>query len=153
QSRVPENRPMRIAILTTDSREHFKDYGNPVPYFGTAPAALLQGFAQLPGVEVHVLSCVRARLKSPEKLAPNIFYHDLFVPKAGWMSTFYQGTIRAVRRKLREIRPDLVHGQGTERDNAMDAVFSGYPNVLTIHGNMRLIARVNRVRPLSFIWL
>jgi glycosyltransferase involved in cell wall biosynthesis len=144
---------MRIAIVTTDSREHYRDYGNPVPYFGAAPEALLQGFAQVPEVEVHVLSCVQARMKSPEKIAPNIFYHGLFVPKIGWMRTAYQGCIRAVRRKLREIRPDIVHGQGTERDCAADAVCSGFPSVLTIHGNMRLIARVNHVRPFSYGWL
>jgi glycosyltransferase involved in cell wall biosynthesis len=54
---------------------------------------------------------------------------------------------------LREIQPDIVHGQGTERDCAISAVFSGFPNVLTIHGNMRLIAKVNRVKPFSFFWL
>jgi glycosyltransferase involved in cell wall biosynthesis len=69
------------------------------------------------------------------------------------MRTGYQGCIRAVRRKLKEIRPGLVHGQGTERDCAISAVFSGFPNLLTIHGNMRLIARVNRARPFSFPWL
>jgi glycosyltransferase involved in cell wall biosynthesis len=144
---------MRIAILTTDSREHFKQYANPVPYFGTAPQALLEGFAQLPDVEVHVISCVRAPMKSPEKIAPNIFYHAVNVPKIGWMRTLYQGCIRAARRKLREIRPDIVHGQGTERDCAISAVLSGFPSVLTIHGNIRLIARVNGVRPFSFLWL
>ncbi len=144
---------MRIAILTTDSREHFKDYGKPDPYFGSAPEALLQGFEQLPEVEVHVVCCVRARMKSPEKIAPNIYYHDLFVPKIGWMSTGYQGCIRAVRHKLKQIRPDIVHGQGTERDCAISAVMSGFPNVLTIHGNMRLIAEVTHARPFSFGWL
>jgi hypothetical protein len=92
-------------------------------------------------------------MRSPEKLAPNIFFHSLYVPKIGWMRTLYQGCVRAVRKKLREIRPDIVHGQGTEMDCAVEAVFSGFPNVLTIHGNMRLIARVNRVRPFSFLWL
>lgn len=144
---------MKIAIVTTDSREHFRDYANPVPSFGTAPEALLQGFALLPDVEVHVISCARVRMKSPKKLAPNIFFHSLLVPKLGWMATGYQGCIRAVRKKLREIQPAIIHGQGTERDCAMDAVFSGFPSVLTIHGNMRLIAKVNRVKPLSFIWL
>jgi glycosyltransferase involved in cell wall biosynthesis len=143
---------MKIAILTTDDREHYKDYQNPTPYFGTAPAALLDGFALLPEVEVHVVSCARARMKSPAKLAPNIYFHSLYVPKAGWMSTLYQGCVRAVRKKLKEIRPDIVHGQGTERDCGINAVFSGFPNVLTIHGNMRLIAQVNRVKPFSFLW-
>jgi glycosyltransferase involved in cell wall biosynthesis len=92
-------------------------------------------------------------MKSPEKLAENIFFHSLRVPKIGWMRTGYLGCIRAVRQKLNEIKPDLVHGQGTERDCALSAVFSGYPNILTIHGNMRLIAKVKRVRPFSFYWL
>src|SRR5260370_8094086 len=35
----------------------------------------------------------------------------------------------------------------------MRVVFSGYPNLLTIHGNMRLIARVTRAKPFSFPWL
>ncbi len=68
------------------------------------------------------------------------------------MRTGYQGCIRAVRKKLKEIRPDIVHGQGTERDCAISAVLSGLPNVLTIHGNMNAIA--NCTCPIgSFHWL
>ena len=37
---------MKVAILTTDSREHYKEYGKREPFFGTAPEALLQGLAQ-----------------------------------------------------------------------------------------------------------
>jgi glycosyltransferase involved in cell wall biosynthesis len=32
------------------------------------------------------------------------------------------------------------------------AAFSGFPNVITIHGNMRPIARINRARILSYQW-
>jgi glycosyltransferase involved in cell wall biosynthesis len=144
---------VKIAIVTTDNREHYRERSKPLPCFGTAPEALLQGFAQLPDVEVHVLSCTRASMRSPEKLAPNIFFHSLLVSKMGWMSSLYQGNVRAVRKKLREIQPNIVHGQGTERDCAISAAFSGFPNVLTVHGNMRLIAEVNRAKPFSFLWL
>ena len=144
---------MRIALLTTDNREHYKDYAASVPHFGTAPEALLQGFALLPEVEVHVVSCTQQASPAPEKLAANIFFHSLLVPKLGWARTAFQGCIRAVRRKLRAIRPDIVHGQGTERDCALSAVFSGYPNVVTVHGNMRRIARVTRARPFSYWWV
>ena len=143
---------MKIAILTTDSREHFREYSNPTPWFGTAPEALLQGFAQLPHVEVHVVSCTQQPLKSPEKIASNIFYHGLLVSKSGWLRTLYQGCIRATRKKLQELKPDIVHGQGTERDCALAAIFSGFPNVLTIHGNMRLIAQMSGALPLTFWW-
>jgi hypothetical protein len=54
------------------------------------------------------------------------------------------GCIRATRRRLRTLQPDLVHGQGTERDCALSAIFSGFPNVVTIHGNMAELARTHR---------
>lgn len=144
---------MVVAILTTDNREFEKNYGCERPYFGTAPAALFQGLAGAAGVNVHVVSCAQQRMKSPDKLAENIFFHSLVVPKAGWMRTFYSGCVRAIRGKLREINPDLVHGQGTERECAISAVFSGHPNVLTLHGNMRQVARALGAKPLTFHWL
>ena len=146
---------IKVALLTTDSREHFKDYANPNPYFGTAPEALLEGFKLLRDeIEVHVISCLQQPPKSsPSKLADNIYYHGLHVPNIGWMKTGYLGCIRAVRCKLQEIQPDIVHGQGTERDCAMCAVFSGFPNVVTIHGVMRVIHNLTRdTQRLHYYW-
>jgi glycosyltransferase involved in cell wall biosynthesis len=144
---------LKIALLTTDNREHYGDYARPRPYFGTAPEALLQGFAALPGIEVHVVCCLKQPVNSPEKIAPNIFYHSVLVPKIGWLRTGYLGCIRATRKKIQEIQPDIVHGQGTERDCGISAVFSGYPNVLTIHGNMKAIAEIYHSSFGSFHWL
>jgi hypothetical protein len=102
---------MRVAILTTDNREEQRNYTSPEPVPGHAPEALLQGFALLPEVEIHMVSCLKRPVTSPEKIAPNIYYHSVTVPKIGWMRTGYQGCIRATRKKLREIQPDIVHGQ------------------------------------------
>ena len=63
----------------------------------------------------------------PEKNRACYFYHSLIVPKLGWLCTGYQGFIRAPRKKIWELQPDIVHGQGTERDCALSAVFSGFP--------------------------
>ncbi|HSH92605.1 MAG TPA: glycosyltransferase family 4 protein [Roseimicrobium sp.] len=146
-------RPLKIAILTTDGRGSGLKYVSSGPTFGTSVMALLKGFSRCPGVEIHVISCLQNRLSSPEKLEPNVYYHGLHVPKLGWLRTGYQGCIRAVRRKLNEIRPDIVHGQGTERDCGISAIFSGFPNVITIHGNMAAIARQLEARPFSFHWI
>ena len=145
---------MRIVQLTNDNREIQRKYHLNEPVFGPAPEALLEGFKKLgSAVEVHVVSCLQQMPKrSPEKLADNIFFHPLHVPKIGWLRTGYQGCIRATRRKIREIHPDVVHGQGTERDCAMCAVLSGFPNVLTIHGNMRLVAEFLKAKPLTYYW-
>ena len=115
---------MRLAILTTDNREHLRDYELPEPQFGPAIEAVIQGLAGQPGLEVHVVSCTQRPMKSPEKIADNTWFHLLDVPKFGWLRTGYQGCIRAIRRKLRELGPDIVHGQGTERECALGAVFS-----------------------------
>jgi len=144
---------LKIALLTTDNREHYGDYAHPLPYFGTAPEALLQGFAELPGIEVHVVSCLRRAAPAPAQIAPGIFYHQIVVPKLGWMRTLYAGCVRATRKKLREIRPDIVHGQGSERDCALAAACGGFPNVVTIHGNMKAINQIYGQGFGSFHWL
>jgi len=143
---------MKIAILSTDDREHRHCHAVEDPIIPTPQEALLQGFATLPEDEFHFISCVQQPVRSPQKLAPNVYYHSLLVPNLGWMKTGYQGCVRATRKKLREIQPDIVHGQGTERECAICAVFSGFPNVLTLHGNMRRIAKLNQERPFSYIW-
>ena len=143
---------LKIALLTTDKREHDREYQNPCPSFGTAPSALLEGFSKLPDLEVHILSCAQQPMSSPSKLASNIWFHSLKVPKIGWLRTGYSGCIFAVRKKLREIQPHIVHGQGTERDCGISAVFSGYPNIITIHGNMAELARIFHAHMGSFHW-
>lgn len=133
---------IRVAIVTTDNRDHFRQFHEIVPYFGTAPQALLEGFDGMDNVEVHVISCLHQAMTSSRMLGRNIYYHGLPVGRLAWMKSGYLGCIAAVRGKLSEIAPDIVHGQGTERDCSMDAVFSGYPNVLTVHGNMGEIRRL-----------
>jgi glycosyltransferase involved in cell wall biosynthesis len=144
---------VKIALLSTDNRDPLQQYEAKDPFVPTPQEALLQGFATMPEVEVHFVSCLRHPAPAPLKLASNVYYHSLLVPKIGWMRTGYQGCIRAVRKKMREIQPDIVHGQGTERECAISAVFSGFPNILTLHGNLRIIAAFNRVPPFSYNWI
>lgn len=142
---------MKIAFLTTDNREHLKHYDKVDPVFGPAPSAVLEGLAQFPKeIEVHVISCTRQVMNTPVKLAENIWFHQPLVSKTGWGRTFFLGCAWAVRQVLRDIKPDLVHGQGTEKDCSISAVFSGYPNVLTIHGIMQAVARAKSAPLFSY---
>ncbi len=143
---------MKIAMLIPDNRDEFGDYDASDPVFGPAPAALLEGMSQEPDLQVHIISCARKPLRAPEKLSANIFFHLLHVRQWGWLRSAYSGCILAIRRKLQEIKPDLVHGQGTERYCALATAFSNLPNVITIHGNMRAIAKVNHAKFFSYQW-
>ena len=144
---------MRVVIVTTDNREHERTYHETTPRFCAGHLSLLEGFALTPDLEVHVISCTQQPMRSPEKLADNIWFHSPHVPKTGWLRTGYQGCIRAVRKKVRELQPDLVHGHGTERECGISAALSGFPNLVTIHGNMAEQARMVRARLGSYTWL
>jgi len=139
-------------MITVDSRAEWRQYDKPEPEFGAPQHALLEAIPNFREIELHMISCSRKHLPAPEKLAPNVWFHNLVVPQIGWLRTGYQGCIRAVRKKLKTLRPDIVHGQGTERECGICAALSGFPNVITIHGNMRAIARAMNARIGSFHW-
>lgn len=143
---------LKIALLTTDNREHQRTYGETMPRFGPAIEALLEGLATISELEIHVIACTQRPMHVPEKLSENTWFHLLHVPKIGWLRTGYQGCVRAVRRQLGNLQPDLVHGQGTERECALAAALSGFPNVVTIHGNMSAVAKSMGARVGSYLW-
>ena len=110
-----------MAFLTTDNREHHRKYELATPYFGTAPDALLQGFAEASGIEIHVVSCTQQMLRSPGRLAPNIFFHSLLVPKIGWMRTGYQGSLQVTEKDCRKF------GRTSFTDRARNAIVPSVP--------------------------
>lgn len=144
---------MKIALITADRRENSQNESAPDPSFDAAPEALIKSFASVPGVEVHVISCTQKPLRSAEKLAENIWFHNVYVPKAGWAKSSYQGCIRAVRRQLKLLKAELVHGLGTDRECAISAAFSRFPNVVTIYSNMAEESRLSQAPMGSELWL
>ena len=117
-----------------------------------APQALLDGFAGLPDVEIHIVACVHQPVVTPRQLGLGLFFDTVVVGRWGWRLGF-AGCVLALRRKLRELAPDIVHGHGSERFGALGAAFSGYPNVITLLGNMRSVARQLGARFGSYHWL
>ena len=137
-------------MLVVDDR---RDPRVGTPTLGAAPTALLEGFAQLghERIEVHVVSCGKQRGVIASKLAPNIWYHPLFVPSWAFLRTLHLGPALAVRRFLREkIQPDIVHSQGIEWWCGLTGALSGFPSVLTIHGNIRAILANSILKPRAF---
>ncbi|MBI9054681.1 MAG: glycosyltransferase family 4 protein [Bacteroidales bacterium] len=53
--------------------------------------------------------------------------------------SFMQFSNFQIQRLLNKLKPDLVHGIGTDHEYAYIAVKSGYPNVVTVHGVMKQI--------------
>ena len=97
---------MKVALLIPDNRDEFREFGKAEPEFGPAPAALLEGLARQPNLEVHVISCVHRALKAPDWLpGGRIRHHQLVVPPWGWLRSGYLGCLLAIGRKLRDLLP------------------------------------------------
>lgn len=144
---------MKVAFIVPDNRDHLLQKHLSAPTFGPAPQSVLDGFAQHDDCEIHVVCCVHQEMPFPQQLAKNIFIHCAAVPSWGWGRGLYFGCSKAINKLLKKIGPDVVHGQGSETYPAISAARSGLPNVVTLHGNMRAIAKVFRARPLSYLWV
>jgi glycosyltransferase involved in cell wall biosynthesis len=146
-------RKLRVAMIIPDNRDERRQYDRPEPEFGPAPAALLQGLRELSEIELHVLATTRRPMAAPAQLGERVYYHLLPAGRFAGLSGLYLPAVRALRQRIQALQPDVVHGQGTERYCALGAVFSRRPNLVTVHGNMRAIARLHRARPFTYLWL
>jgi len=72
--------------------------------------------------------------------------HILGVPRLSGMPVGFVPRIRLLHRYLEQLEPDIVHGQGTEREFGIAAVTSRLPNVLTVHGILREVHKVTKPR-------
>ncbi|MEM1158909.1 MAG: glycosyltransferase family 4 protein [Verrucomicrobiota bacterium] len=65
----------------------------------------------------------------------------------------YLARTLAILRHISRTNPDIVHGQGTERESGLVAALSGKPSVLSLHGNFREISRTLKSPPWDYHWL
>ncbi len=94
---------------------------------------LLPHLARIPDLDLHLISCIQ-ELK-----------HEVVTEYAGATIHYLPGQSRLghatdhvleqmrIISRLRDLRPDLVHAHGTER-NAAAAQRSGFPAIITVHG-------------------
>ena len=95
---------------------------------------LLEEFQRRADLQLHVLVLRKNIARDFTFMRGHATFHVLKVPPASrapsvfWVDTFLLG------RKLKQIRPDLVHAWGTERGAGLIAARLGYPYLVTIQG-------------------
>lgn len=82
----------------------------------------------------------------------NQMFHILPTTKSCRASTLYRKDRIAIGRVLNEIKPDLVHGWGTEEVYSFAAVLSGYPNIISMQGILSHYV-FKSLMPLHSYWL
>jgi len=156
--KIPQ-RPLRVAMLVVDANDvrgsSMKSDTKPSPNVHPAIEALLQGFEGLDGIEVHVLF---GSLRPPRSICAAkgaVRYHSIPYRRAlgalsggGFLGRFF-----SLRNYVRSHSFDLVHAQGSERESAWTAVFSGIPSVITLHGLMGEVVKMKGNRTLWHYWV
>ena len=125
------------------------------PNVHPAIEALLQGFEGLDGIEVHVLF---GSLRPPTRIRSArgaVHYHSIPYRRVcgGLSGGGFLGRFFSLRNYVRSHSFDLVHAQGSERESAWTAVFSGIPSVITLHGLMGEVVKMKGNRTLWHYWV
>lgn len=110
--------------------------------FHPAVQGLLEGFQNSRSIRITTVFPATPRFRPSLPQAKNFAVHPVVVPASSgfWPGQGFLRRTRFLRAALHSICPDLVHGQGTEKEAAWVAVTSGFPSVITLHGLMQEVA-------------
>jgi len=150
---------LKVAMLVVDANDvrgsSMKSDTKPSPNVHPAIEALLQGFEGLDGIEVDVLFGSLRPPRSIRAAKGAVRYHSIpyrrtfgALSGGGFLGRFF-----SLRNYVISHSFDLVHAQGSERESAWTAVFSGIPSVITLHGLMGEVVKTKGNRTLWHYWV
>jgi glycosyltransferase involved in cell wall biosynthesis len=148
---------LRVAMVVIDANEVagevFRAKGARSPAVHPAVQTLIDALGRREDLDLEVV-CASARVsKNLSEKRGGVTYTIVAAPR-GISGTGMGLLLRLASLVwyLRSSNHDLVHGQGTEREAALAAVFCGRPSLITLHGNFREISRLFQAKPLSYLW-
>jgi glycosyltransferase involved in cell wall biosynthesis len=95
---------------------------------------LLDEFRKLANLDLHILLLRKGVRRDFTFTCGNVAFHVLKVPRVIRTASLFWVDTLLIRRKLRQIGPDLVHAWGTERGAGLVASRLDYPYLVTIQG-------------------
>ena len=137
---------MAVACANDVSGSAMRDDSRMSPVLHPAIHNLLDGLKERQDIEVEVIYGRQKPVAGEDRWEGSLHYVP--VRYRSWpipgMGGPYLGRTIALLRHIGKTKPDLVHGQGTERESGVVAALSRRPSVLTLHGNFREIAKLIR---------
>ena len=106
---------------------------------------LLGELEKNPAVKLHVIVLRKQFARNATFERNGVTFHLIKTPGRCRAPTFFWLDTWLIRRKLAEIKPDLVHAWGTEQGAALVATRLKYPFVATVQGLLTWYAEVTRV--------
>lgn len=109
-------------------------FPSPSGHYATWLPQLAEAFAGEKDFEFHWLTLDPSLSEELSIQAWSQTFHALPSWKRGRAATLFLGDRRRIRKKLRWLQPDLVHGWGSENIWGWAAASSGFPNIFSLQG-------------------
>lgn len=135
-------------------RDKIKFWNNRPDLTTTWNYNLAYALARIPELEVHFVTMAplwKTKVLKDQNLTIHFVGH---LPKLDkWDNlTNMRYSCSILRRYLQKLKPDLVHGSGTDHEYGYVAATCKYPNVITVHGVMKENAVKAPPPPKSVVW-
>lgn len=91
-------------------------------------------FSSCAGIDLHVIALRNNIKENHSFVVDRVTFHVLKVPRYFRTPSFFLVDTWVIKKKLREIQPDMVHAWGSERGAALVASRLGYPYLVTMQG-------------------
>ena len=128
---------MRVAILASFPLHVIPSLAEGIPsqgHYATWLPPLAEATAREDGIERYWIILSDSITERKEVVFWNQTFIALPTSKKGRASSLFKEDRTAIAKTLDQIKPDLVHGWGTEDIYALAAVTSGYPSIVSMQG-------------------
>ena len=111
---------------------------------------LPEAFSKIQGLEMHWITLSDQVEKEMAFPVDGAFFHVLPTAKKGRAVSFFVQDRRRIKECLNKLRPDVVHGWGTEDVYALAAVTSGYPHLISMQGILSALILKSWMNPREY---
>jgi len=145
---------MRVAILGQYPLHLLPEAGGfpePPGHWATWFPQLKGAFEAFADLDVHWVTLSPAAETARTVVSGRQTFHLLPTARSRRASTLFREDRRRIGGVLAELRPDLVHGWGTEDVYALAAATSGFPNVVSMQGILSHYVLHSRMHPRDYL--
>ena len=144
---------MRVAMLCNFPLHTLKN--SPIRFLKGQHATswlvdLPEAFSKIQGLEMHWITLSDQVEKEMAFPVDGAFFHVLPTSKKGRAASFFVQDRRRIKECLNKVRPDVVHGWGTEDVYALAAVTSGYPHLISMQGILSALILKSWMHPREY---
>jgi len=121
---------LKIVLLT----QYPYDLNNVRGGVESSMVGLVEELKKFDTLELHIITSTKQINKNETIIRDGIIFHYISSPKLPQLITSLTFDQQRIKRKIREINPDLLHAHMTAPLYGYTALKSGYPAIVTVHG-------------------